>query len=542
MSVADRIDHLRADAWLLARRTGRRVRHWQSRWEQAADRLPGHAEAVGEQIQQVADRLPHLAAKVGRWLRRQGRRMGRQVDAILPWTGPRPVAERLTSLTTAADLATARMRRLSQRIAARIADFDLASRRDDAAESLQALVGPVRRDLGARLKAAGEWLDDTGETVPAARRALRRWWWDVDTAGRRAVADDGVAEAATATGMAALWHRLTRRRERSGGHPVAWWLGFGVALALTALWVRNRRITASLRHVTPEPGETVRRFPTAFGDLAYREAGVGPPLVLIHGLGPGASHHLYDRNVSALARHFRVFALDLLGFGMSDKPDITYTGERQARVVGDFLREVVGQPATVVAAGAAAGFVAHALAQHPELASHLVLMNPVGEARPSLGRRLMAAIDRLPVIEHSLYYTMTGRRRIADRLRSRYFANPEQVDDHLIDQFVANARQPGADRAVRDLLAGHMAMDLPCELANLSVPVSLIWGRHAERPPLEAAQTLLQAAPSATLCVFENSAMFPQADEADGFNQFLIDRCAAPAANPGRQGSGQPKA
>jgi pimeloyl-ACP methyl ester carboxylesterase len=319
---------------------------------------------------------------------------------------------------------------------------------------------------------------------------------------------------------------------------MAWWVGFGLALAMAALWMRNRRITQSLRHVTPQPGMRVHRYPTAFGEMAYRVEGDGPPLVLIHGLGPGSSHHVFDRNIPALAQHFKVYAIDLLGFGLSDMPNITYTGDRMARTVADFLRDVVGEPATVVAAGVSSAFAARAVAQHPELAENLVLVNPVGEVRRTLGRRVASMLGGVPLFERSVYYGMTDKARMANRLRSRYFADPSRVDEAMVEQYFANARQPGADRAIRDMIAGRMDLDLACELSSLPVPLSILWGRHAMQPTFDTAQRFVGAKPDTCLCVFEHSAMFPQLDESDSFNQFLIDRFAQQKASTGSRSIG----
>jgi pimeloyl-ACP methyl ester carboxylesterase len=523
MSVADSLDHLRADAWLLARRTRRLGRSWQSRLERLADRMPGQA------------------AKASRRLQRRARGLRKQVDDLLPVARGAVIANLFEPVGTGWDQAGASVRKLSRQLASRI--DALGERSDNALDRLQALLRPIRQDLGARMRETGSWLADLGGELPerlvperlegrgkAMQRAVDRWWNRQDFTEE---ASKGLEEAAKGVAGTTLWRRITGRSRAARIHPVAWWLGFGLALGLAAVWVRNRRITASLRNVTPQAGTKVNRYPTAFGEMAYRVEGSGPPLVLIHGLGPGAGHHLFERNLTDLAKHFRVFAIDLLGFGLSDKPNITYTGDRMARVIADFLRDVVGGPATVVASGLSSAFAARALAEHPELASNLVLVNPVGEVRRTMGRRLASVLGSVPLLERSVYYGMTDKGRIANRLRSRYFSDPSIADDTMVDQFFANARQPGADRAIRDMIAGRMDLDLACELSNLQVPLSIIWGRHALQPTQEKAQSLVDAVPNACLCVFENSAMFPQTDESELFNQFLTDRFLEQPAKAG---------
>jgi pimeloyl-ACP methyl ester carboxylesterase len=584
MSVADRLDEIRADAWLLARRTRRLGRGWQS------------------QLERLADRIPKRAAKASRRLSRRARAISRQVDQLVPAAAGSVVAGLIEPAEASIEQAGRGLNRLSRRItrglgmvegrAERLTDRltesvagvleAVADRSEQATDRLTNLIrsGRLRRqtrrdrakawleDMSARIRTPvghlGERLEGRGE---AAQEAMRRWWQQreelvpedggsmlrraakgaLGLATIRRLAEEGeevgheagtaIRKMAKGTAGMAMVRRLTGRGERARIHPVAWWLGFGVALAGVVLWMNDRRITTSLRHLTPAPGETVHRYPTAFGEMAYRVVGDGPPLLLIHGLGPGASHHLFDRNIDALARHFKVYAIDLLGFGLSDKPHITYTGDRMAQTITDFLRDVVGGKATVVASGLAGAFAARALAQHPELAEHLVLVNPIGQSLRTLGRGLATALGSVPILGRNLYYGMTGKSRMADRLKSRYFQDPSLVSDKLVEQFVANARQPGADRAIRDLIAGRLDLDLACELSDLQVPLSIIWGRHAMQPTLERTRNLVEAKPGAHLCVFENSGMFPQTDETDSFNQFLVDRFAEQKTSPGGRSS-----
>jgi pimeloyl-ACP methyl ester carboxylesterase len=314
---------------------------------------------------------------------------------------------------------------------------------------------------------------------------------------------------------------------------VAWWVGFGLALSLTALWFRNRRITAGLRHVTPQPDMHVQHYPTAFGDMAYRVVGSGPPLVLIHGVAPGGSQLDFADNIESLSRAFQVYAIDLLGCGLSDKPAITYTGERMAGVLRAFLRDVVGKPAHVVASGLSAAFTARAVAEHPELASNLVLVNPVGQAAPALSRAMGTLLGSVPFVERSLYYALTGKARLARDLRT-HLVDPGTANESRIEHIYANARQPGADRIIRDMAAGRLDMDLSAELAKLQVPLTILWGRHTTWPNQAKTRHLVDGLPEACLCVFENSGRYPQTDEPEGFNQFLVDRFASAAMVSGR--------
>src|SRR6266567_3833699 len=82
-----------------------------------------------------------------------------------------------------------------------------------------------------------------------------------------------------------------------------------------------------------------RRYPWKYGDMFYEVKGApdAKPLVLIHGFSPGASSYEWRKNMDNLAQQFRVYAIDLLGFGLSDHPAIDYTPETFTDLIHDFL-------------------------------------------------------------------------------------------------------------------------------------------------------------------------------------------------------------
>ena len=124
-----------------------------------------------------------------------------------------------------------------------------------------------------------------------------------------------------------------------------------------------------------------RRYAWRHGEVTYKVKGRGAPVVLIHGIYAGASSFEYRRVFDLLARDFRVYAVDLLGFGQSQRPPLVYTPTLYETLILDFLTQVVGaadHPAFVVASSLSAAFTIRAAAERPSLFSRLVLIEPTG--------------------------------------------------------------------------------------------------------------------------------------------------------------------
>ena len=108
-------------------------------------------------------------------------------------------------------------------------------------------------------------------------------------------------------------------------------------------------LNASIRRGVSEPddsalGGEAHFFHWKHGRVFYKKSGIdggGPPVVFIHGIGAGSSSFMWRKNFDPLAADFPVYAFDLLGFGLSDKPaTASYSADLYVDLISDFIREV----------------------------------------------------------------------------------------------------------------------------------------------------------------------------------------------------------
>src|SRR5579885_2453631 len=158
----------------------------------------------------------------------------------------------------------------------------------------------------------------------------------------------------------------------------------GAVVAGGALVVTARSILA-----TPQPlastleGESqVFRFRN--GDVFYKVRGPADaqPVLLLHSIHLSASSFEWRKNFSALSQSFRVYAPDLPGFGLSDRPAIDYNPDVYITLITDFAREVIARPTMLVARGQSAAFATRAAHLDPQLFSRLVFISPSGILHP----------------------------------------------------------------------------------------------------------------------------------------------------------------
>ena len=169
-------------------------------------------------------------------------------------------------------------------------------------------------------------------------------------------------------------------------------------------------IAQKKRGAVPEDG---RFYDWKFGKIFYRKCGRGMPVLLIHGLEPANS----SADLSALTRYLSekhtVYAIDLLGFGFSDKPWITYTNFLYVQLFRDFIRDVIGEKSDVVAYGGSALSTLQAYNFDPTGFGKIVLIEPcrqesIKAAKP-FALKLKNVLD-FPIFGTFLYniYSLTG--------------------------------------------------------------------------------------------------------------------------------------
>jgi pimeloyl-ACP methyl ester carboxylesterase len=256
----------------------------------------------------------------------------------------------------------------------------------------------------------------------------------------------------------------------------------------------------------------------------------------VHGVGAGASSFMWRRNFDELARDFRVYAPDLLGFGLSDKPaNAPYSADLYVELIADFIREVVLAPASIVASSLGAAYSVRVAFEQPELVDSLMLLAPTGagnlSARPGMTGAAFYGLLQSPVLGTSFYNVIASERSIRDYARKALFYDRRRATERLVAHYYATSHQPGAQHAIAAFLSGYLNADTRASFARLRQPVTLVWGKQDETNTLEHAAELLSLNPRAGLEIFDRCRMMPQEEQPEKFNALVRNKLRArPAA------------
>ena len=225
--------------------------------------------------------------------------------------------------------------------------------------------------------------------------------------------------------------------------------------------------------------------------LHYFEAGPqgggGTPLVLVHGLG--ARGEDWARMIPALAAEgFHVYVPDLLGYGRSQKPDVSYSISLQEQTVAQFM-QAMHVPRADVGGWSMGGWVVMKLAlDHPEMVDRLIVYDSAGVYFPAtFGPELFTPSDP------------AGVRRLIAMLTPIPRKVPDFAAEAMVRKLQANAWV--VNRSTASMINGRDLLDF--RLHNISQPMLIVWGSKDELIPLASGETIHRSVPQSVLDIVE---------------------------------------
>ncbi|MFC4544331.1 alpha/beta fold hydrolase [Halosolutus amylolyticus] len=254
-------------------------------------------------------------------------------------------------------------------------------------------------------------------------------------------------------------------------------------------------------------------------EVSYTVAGDpnDPDMLLCHSIHAGASSHEFEPILELLAENYHVIAVDLPGFGQSERPPLVYSPTLYAEFLRDFARDVTDEP-IVVASSLTGSFVVDA-ADEADF-EHLVLICPTDET--STERPWLRTLIRTPIVGTTLFNLLASKPSMRYFFDRDGYYDADRIDEAEVEYAWRSAHQPGARYAPASFASGTLDpdFDLQTELAALETPATLVWGRDAELIPLRQGRNLADAG-DLDLVVIDYSTLLPHAEHPEKFVEYL---------------------
>ncbi|MGI9065883.1 MAG: alpha/beta fold hydrolase [Pyrinomonadaceae bacterium] len=278
---------------------------------------------------------------------------------------------------------------------------------------------------------------------------------------------------------------------------------------------RSSRSTIAVNRATQTAAQSssapVDKETVVFGTkIHYLEAGSGPTVILLHGLGGSTQN--WALNISVLAQKFRVIVPDQIGFGKSDKPFINYRIGTYVDYLDQFCKQLKIERASLVG-NSMGGWIAAAYAiAFPDRVERLVLVDAAGYAPPAnFDHRILYGLNPS---------TREGMKQVA----AKVFYSKLFVSDLLIDQALAFRITAGDGYTINSMIESIIRGEdfLDNRVKSIKQPTLVLWGREDGLTPLADGERFKKEIPNSTLLVIEQCGHIPQFEKAAEFNAAVL--------------------
>lgn len=295
------------------------------------------------------------------------------------------------------------------------------------------------------------------------------------------------------------------------------WLkrGFIMALAALAAYLAYTRLKP--RPIPLEALHTDGQFVSVEGlRIHYRTAGSGPPLILIHGIF--ANLFGWRLVFTQLAQEHTVYALDLKGHGLSDKPaGGDYSPFGMADLIAHFMDALSIDSAAVIGQSMGGAIAAALAVRHPTRVQRLVLVDAAGYA---LNYHIMPLLTRVAGSAAAGFvfrHTAPHRGLSARLLRNCYYEPDRTCTPDVVDGYFLPLLTPGATSVIAPLAHDFGQTSIAHRLKEIQAPTLIIWGQFDAVIPMHWGYRFKQDIANAELVVIPKCGHCPHEEEPEQF-------------------------
>lgn len=252
----------------------------------------------------------------------------------------------------------------------------------------------------------------------------------------------------------------------------------------------------------------------------YIEIGSGPPLILIHGFF--FDTYMWNRNIDALAANFKVYALDLWGFGYSSREPLDYGYPLYTQQLGLFLDAMGIQSASLMGQSVGGGTIINYTVSNRSRVNRIVLVDAAGMPNPlpPMGR-----ISNLPGIGEAMY-ALKGdfMRRLT--LGNTFVHDKTTITDDFFDNATRFHKIAGSNEVMLNITRRDFFGTLKSKietLATMDVPTLIVWGREERGIPLSTGKRMHEILDGSRFEVIDQAGHCPNIDQPDVFNRLVLD-------------------
>jgi pimeloyl-ACP methyl ester carboxylesterase len=276
--------------------------------------------------------------------------------------------------------------------------------------------------------------------------------------------------------------------------------------------------------ITWNPSLLPRTIQIKSHTIFYVAKGEGEPFLLIHGYGAG--FWVWEKQMNILSRNYKVYALDLIGYGYSDRPRMEYTPETYIHFLKDSMDGLGIERATLVGNSMGGGIAWAMAALFPKRVKRLILIDCVPPDVLNQVRNesfsALAVVKDIPFLPY-LVIASRSKRSVKAILQECLF-DRRLITPELLNRQLELSRFKGSTWVLYStLMNAKETSKFKDYLSLIQCPTLLIWGERDLIFPPSVGESLHRAIKGSILHIIERSGHIPMWETPDEVNQAILN-------------------
>lgn len=223
-----------------------------------------------------------------------------------------------------------------------------------------------------------------------------------------------------------------------------------------------------------------------FGKIRYTKKGSGSPVLLLHDLTVGSSNYEFHNIINFLAKDHEVYAIDFLGYGLSDKPNMTFTNYLYVQLISDFIKNIIGKRTDIIATGDSAPVATMACHNDSEFINRMIFINPTElydlNKIPSKKTKALKILFEVPIIGTYIYNTLTNKKAFEKTFAEKYFYDPYKIQEKDLLAYVeaSHTSDHNSKFAFTSYIANYMNCNIIHALKEINNSIYIIGGKEKD--------------------------------------------------------------
>lgn len=259
-----------------------------------------------------------------------------------------------------------------------------------------------------------------------------------------------------------------------------------------------------------------------FGNISYRTIGEGKPVLMIHSLLPGTDEMEWGKNIESLSKNNKLYLINLLGYGESERAKIEYSAYLYICLINDFITEVIKQPAAVIASNTSGAIAVMAYIFNKNNFNKICLISPsVFPKKFSFSKRLKNIPADFPIIGDILFNYYNSKSNTEKLLKEEIYSKEEFVTKETINRIYAYSHKGGSNNRhlFSSFISNRFGIGLEASLPETEIPILVIYGESNK--DFESDSEKIKELNSSSEIKVIKGKLFPHEEDYKNFNKII---------------------